>query len=512
MNTKSYKIIFALLSFSLLVVLLLQAFWIKNFYTQKQEEFNRIVYQVLSDISNKLNERENINFIKESAVPKTKITKTGKQVKVITSSTSKNTANSISDVDIFRELKMDTVFKENQHIIISDSVMRINNHHQTIIINNKVSKNIPKKEDINKLLDKMLMEIKTIDVSPIEDIHKDTLHDMMTREFESRGIFIPFEFSLRKEDAHTDKILAQSDGYKTNNKKYKADLSNKKVFRNNNYLYLQFPDEADFVFSSIKNMLILSLAFSLVIITVFYFTLKTILQQKKLSEVKNDFINNMTHELKTPIATISLAIDAINNNQVKSDEEKFKTYTSILKEENQKLNNHVERVLQMAMIDKGDLHLNKQEIDLVKIINSAIHTHKLQIEKQKAEVIFIHKLAEVYIVADELHLLTVFNNLMDNALKYSDKNCLIEIKLDLTIKNAIITIKDNGIGIEHSVQKKIFDKFYRVQSGNIHDVKGFGLGLSYVKSIIESHHGIITLNSEKGKGSEFEIKLPVNES
>lgn len=220
----------------------------------------------------------------------------------------------------------------------------------------------------------------------------------------------------------------------------------------------------------------------------------------------------MTHELKTPIATISLAIDAINNNQVKSDEEKFKTYTAILKEENQKLNNHVERVLQMAMLDKGDLHLNKQEIDLVKIINSAIHTHKLQIEKQKAEVIFIHKLAEVYIVADELHLLTVFNNLLDNALKYSDKNCLIEIRLNLTIKNAIIAIKDNGIGIEHSVQKKIFDKFYRVQSGNIHDVKGFGLGLSYVKSIIESHHGVITLNSEKGKGSEFEIKLPVNES
>lgn len=516
MNSKPYKIIFALLSFSLLVVLLLQGFWIRNFYTQKVDEFNKTVYQTLSDISSKLNERENLNFIKESAYPKTQttITKKDGSVKVIVSaSASSSTIPGISgpehDLNILKELSMDTLFGDNQQITISDSIVRMTNNHQTFVINKKTSKRIPKKEDINKLLDKMMAEIQTINVSPIEDLNEDSLNNLIKRELQTKGVFIPFEFLLKKETKNTDEILAQSKGFKKDHYAYKADLSNNKVFKDHNFLYLQFPDETGFVFARMKNMLFLASLFSLLIIIVFYFTLKTILSQKKLSEIKNDFINNMTHELKTPIATISLAIDAINNPQVKFDEERFHRYTSILKEENQKLNNHVERILQMALLDKGELQLHKQPVNLIAIINAAISAHKLQITQQNGTVVFDPQQKELMIIGDEYHLLTVFNNLLDNALKYSKQNCLVEIGVHKSSTDVTITIKDNGIGIEPGLHKKVFEKFYRVQGGNLHDVKGFGLGLSYVKSIIESHGGTIELYSELGNGSEFVIKLPL---
>lgn len=511
MNSKPYKFIFALLSFSLIVVLLLQGFWIKNFYSQQVDEFNRSVYQTLSEISDKLNERENINFIKESAFPKTKITKNGQSVKVIVSASSSN-HSPIKDVDILRELQMDTAFGENQQVIISDSIVRINNNHQTIVVNKTTSKSLPKKEDLNKLLDKMLTEIKTIDVSPIEDIHSDSLNRLIKTQLESKGLFIPFDFQLKKEDKNTDVIIAQSNNFNKDKKSYKSNLSNNRIFSDHNYLYVQFPKEAEFLFLRMKNILLLSIAFSLIMIAVFYLTLKTILKQKKINDIKNDFINNMTHELKTPIATISLAIDAINNSQVRMNEEKFNQYTAILKEENQKLNSHVERVLQMALLDKSELQLHKKKVNLVSIINSAIYTHKLQIAKQHAQIIFDDKQLDVFLNADEFHIQNACNNLLDNALKYSKENCQIEITIQRTLQNVVMVIKDNGIGIDSSLHQKVFEKFYRVQGGNLHDVKGFGLGLSYVKSIIESHQGNIELQSEKNKGSQFIIKLPLYEN
>lgn len=517
MNSKPYKIIFGLLSISLLAILLVQGFWIRNSYIQKLDEFNKIVYQTLADVSTKLNERENINFIKESAFPKTqtKITKKNGAVKVIVSASSSSTSNEVSpvrDIDILRTLSIDTAFGDQQVIISGDSVISMNNNHKTIVVNQKTKKRVPKKEDLNKLLDKMLTEIKTINVSPIEDINEDTLNNLIKRELETKGVFIPFEFLLKKETKNTDEIIARSKGFNQVDKVYKADLSNNKIFRDNNFLYLQFPDEADFVFSGIKKMLLLSALFSLIMILIFYFTLKTILKQKKMGEIKNDFINNMTHELKTPIATISLAIDALNNPQIKHNEEKFNQYTSILKEENQKLNNHVERVLQMALLDKSELELHKKQLNIIELINSAITTHQLQISKQYAQIIFDSHQEVIKIIADEFHLLSVFNNLLDNALKYSSENCAIEISIHKTSDTLSIAFRDNGIGIEPALQDKVFEKFFRVQGGNLHDVKGFGLGLSYVRSIIESHHGTIDLKSEKGKGSVFTIKLPINES
>jgi two-component system phosphate regulon sensor histidine kinase PhoR len=536
MISRSYKLIIVLLSISMLSVLLLQGFWISNFYTQKQEEFKRSVYEALGNINARLNEMDQLNFIKQSISPakatqtkliadtqkklnaknrnrgKTKLnvkaraTASSSDIRIITSSGMPFMGD--TNVRILQKLNMDTLF-ERQEIIISDSMISISNNGTKMYINRDIEPDVPDKNEIEKLLNKMLIEIKTIDVSPIEEIKTDSLKQIIRKELNALGMFIPFEFLLKKQDEATDKIIARSEHYNDSIASYKSDLSGKRVFSDHNYLYLQLPQESDYVFARMKNLIVLSAIFSLVMILVFYMTLRSIMRQKKLGDMKNDFINNMTHELKTPIATISLAIDAISNPQIKNDQEKFEQYAAILKEENQKLNAHVEHVLQMARLEKGDLQLQLSPVDLNRLVQVSVGAHQLQINSIGAK-IYLDLVPSLYIKADEFHIATVINNLLDNALKYSRENCEIHISTKRLDDMAVLSISDNGIGIDESLHKKIFEKFYRVQSGNLHDTKGFGLGLSYVKSIVEKHGGSIELKSVKGKGSEFTVKLPAH--
>jgi len=269
--------------------------------------------------------------------------------------------------------------------------------------------------------------------------------------------------------------------------------------------YLQ--STTGFIIKQMTGLLALSLFITILIAFVMIYTFRRMLSQEKLHRVKNDFINNMTHELKTPIATISLVVDGLNNPLVKNDAEKFDNYTRILKEENLKLNNHVERVLQMAMLDKGELQLNKQITDLVTITKDAIDNFKLQAQEKNTAIELSSSLPEIKILADKFHFQNAISNLIDNALKYSAPNCRIDIQIEKEQDKILIKIKDNGIGIDAALHEKIFEKFYRVQGGNLHDTKGFGLGLSYVRSIIKMHNGTVTLQSEKNKGSEFIITL-----
>ncbi|MGZ3931218.1 MAG: sensor histidine kinase [Bacteroidia bacterium] len=276
--------------------------------------------------------------------------------------------------------------------------------------------------------------------------------------------------------------------------------------RNDYRLELAYASTGSFLIRQMTGLLAVSLVFTLFIGFIIIYIFRRMMSQDKLHTLKNDFINNMTHELKTPIATISLAIDAINNPQVKQDEDKFENYTRILKEENRKLNSHVERVLQMALLDKGELQLHQQPVNIIALLNTTLAAYELQIRNRNANVI-LHGPGEVPVMADAFHLGNAFSNLLDNALKYSHDPCEIIISVTEQANDVSICFKDNGIGMHESEQQKAFDKFYRAQGGNLHDVKGFGLGLSYVKSIVASHGGSISLNSEKNRGSEFIIHL-----
>lgn len=506
MNSKPYKLIFALLSVSIVFILLLQGFWIRNFYYQKADEFDKTIYQSLAHIANKLQERENIQIIKHSITKKTNKPKTKKnqQLKVIVSSMD-NTANVIETSSSEDGKHLRTIISSNGNLIISDSLVQLNNAKKTTIVKKEI--NNQKDEEIEKLLNKMLLEIKTVDASYITNIKPDTLNNLIKKDLATKGLLIPFEFALERSKENVQKILLRSAGFLENSDAYKGDLSADKVFNTYVFLLLQFPGKSDHILKGMQNILALSIAFSLLIICTFYYSVRLILKQKKISEIKNDFINNMTHELKTPIATISLVVDGLNNPMVKNDNEKFDNYTRILKEENYKLNNHVERVLQMAMLDKGDLQLNKQSADLVAITKDAIATFKLQAQEKNAVIHFSPSLPELIFTMDKFHFQNAISNLIDNALKYSNQNCEIIISLEKDRNKIFLKIKDNGIGMDASLHEKIFEKFYRVQGGNLHDTKGFGLGLSYVRSIIEAHNGTITVQSEKNKGSEFIISL-----
>ncbi|MFZ1635084.1 MAG: HAMP domain-containing sensor histidine kinase, partial [Chitinophagales bacterium] len=242
---------------------------------------------------------------------------------------------------------------------------------------------------------------------------------------------------------------------------------------------------------------------------VFYYTVVILLRQKKLSEIKNDFINNMTHEFKTPLATISLAVDAVNNPMILKDESKIKHYTHIIKEENKRMNAQVEKVLQMALLDKNEISLSTDDIDIHDIIYRAVENISVQVEEKDGK-IDMELAAERYeLTGDEVHLSNVISNLLDNANKYSPEKPEIKITTESDDKGIYITVADHGIGMSNDDVKMIFEKFYRVPTGNVHNIKGFGLGLTYVKAIIEAHKGTIDVKSQPKKGSQFKLFLPI---
>ncbi|NDA60814.1 MAG: sensor histidine kinase [Chitinophagia bacterium] len=261
------------------------------------------------------------------------------------------------------------------------------------------------------------------------------------------------------------------------------------------------------ILSSLKWMLAGALVFMIVIIAAFYVTIKTLLNQKKLSEIKSDFINNMTHEFKTPIATISLAVDALKNEKVQAEPERAKYFTGIIKEENIRMNKQVEAILQAALMEKEEFKLNKKTLSVHRIIHQTIEKYQLQLQKQEGQVHLLLNASNDMIEGDEVHFTNAISNLFDNAIKYANGAPDITITTHSTRKQLVIQIADKGIGMNRETEKRIFEKFYRAHTGNIHQVKGFGLGMSYVKSIIDAHKGTIRVSSTLGKGSTFTMSF-----
>ena len=233
------------------------------------------------------------------------------------------------------------------------------------------------------------------------------------------------------------------------------------------------------------------------------------IRQKKISDIKTDFINNMTHEFKTPIATISIAVDSINNPKVIGNPDTIRNYTRVIKEENRRMNTRVEQVLQMALLDSSGFRLNEKDIDVHDIIRKVTDNIRLQTESREGRLSLLLEAEHSRILADESHINNILISILDNAIKYSDGKPEITVTTKNRTNTIIISVEDHGIGMSAETQKKIFDKFYRVTSGNIHNVKGFGLGLSYAKAIVLAHGGEIRVSSELGKGSLFEVVLPV---
>lgn len=279
-------------------------------------------------------------------------------------------------------------------------------------------------------------------------------------------------------------------------------------------LIVVIPAVKGIVLQSLRWNITMAALFSIIIIAAFYLTVRTMVRQKKLGDIKNDFINNMTHEFKTPIATISLAVDAMRNEKVIQDREKISYFNAIIKEENQRMNRQVETILKASQLEKQEVDLNLKPVHAHEVIKEVADNFTLQLEEKHGKAELLLNAQNDLIYADEIHFPNLVNNLIDNAIKYSKENVppMLKITTQTNAKNLVITIEDNGIGMNRETLKKIFERFYRAHTGNLHNVKGFGLGLSYVKTMVEAHGGAIKADSTLGKGSTFCIEIPLKKT
>ncbi|MFD2572334.1 sensor histidine kinase [Spirosoma soli] len=358
---------------------------------------------------------------------------------------------------------------------------------------------------------------------PIEDrVNRLALDTLLRQALVERGISIPFAYGVRTR--LQPKFLFTSMGtepHQLDVNGYKAALFPNNLMETGNYVYVYFPTQKQFIMSQLGFTFGASVVLILVILACFYIAISTIVRQKKLADIKNDFINNMTHEFKTPISTISLAVEMAQeqlrsegNNLSSAPESggkldvRLTRYMGIIRDETRRLGSHVEKVLQMALLDRGEIKLKLSSVNVHDVIEKVLNNIGIQIEQREGEVDLDFEAENEIIEADEVHLTNILYNLLDNAIKYSPEHPHITIQTRSLPEGISITVADQGLGMTKEQISRIFEKFYRVPTGNRHDVKGFGLGLSYVKKMIDEHHGQIQVESQPGKGSSFEIILP----
>lgn len=276
-------------------------------------------------------------------------------------------------------------------------------------------------------------------------------------------------------------------------------------------LVLIIYDMQDFVLRSVSWMIGVAVLFTLIIIAAFYLTIRTILTQKKLSEMKTDFINNMTHELRTPLATIAIAVDTLKNEKVIGNRDQLLSIGQIIKNENLRMNTQVEQILQAAQLDINQVLKGKVELHVHEVMKKIQDKFALQVGERNAQVTYHLNASDDGVMGHPVHFVNMISNLIDNALKYSKEDVapVIEVTTENSRRNIVITVKDNGIGMTKDTQSKIFDKFYRAHTGNVHNVKGFGLGLNYTRKMVEAHNGTILVKSQLGEGSTFIVTLPL---
>ena len=369
----------------------------------------------------------------------------------------------------------------------------------------------PTVTDINQLISAMLNNTPFQQVS--EKITENQLDSLIKNEMLKRGINTNYVFgvyeattgvSLYEQDSLTAAFNKQLITKGINIQFFVDDFMLKQPF-----ISIFFPKKNGYIFRKMFLILSISLLLILTVIYAFYYTVNTIYKQKQLSEIKNDFINNMTHELKTPISTIQLACEALADSEMNSLESQG-TFIEMIKDENARLKALVDTVLKTAILDKGQVKLNEEPINLLDVLNRVKDNFSLKISQLGGEIKIKNDSPELIFEGDNQHMTNVFQNLIDNAIKYSSEIPKISISTLKTIDNYVVTVTDNGIGISRENLDKIFEKLYRVPTGDLHNVKGFGLGLNYVKSIVELHGGNISVKSTKDKGSSFIITLPLN--
>ncbi len=414
----------------------------------------------------------------------------------------------------FLWLKSAKEVKEQQLI---DNINRATNAAAEKLVQDKRFPGFNKNSNLLFPNDKISMEFNKSSV--IQRFTKEEISDIIRSALDKNNLKdIPFEFAVTQNSLAGDEIKTE------NFIKYYIDTvnnthhiiplivptgSNFESLVKEEFLVIIVPNQSNIILKEITWFILGAILFTIIITTAFFLTIRTLLRQKKLSEIKSDFINNMTHEFKTPLATISLAVDALKNEKVSSDKEKTNYFTAVIKEENKRMNKQVETILQAALLDKQEVQLNLKKRSAHELITSALNNIALPVNEKQGTLEINLDAQKDMVMADEVHFTNLINNLLDNAVKYSGENLVLKLQTNNVGNNLRIKIEDNGIGMNKETLSRIFEKFFRAHTGNIHNVKGFGLGLSYVKTMVDAHKGTIKAESTLGKGSCFLITFPL---
>lgn len=531
-NKYNIRFIATLAAVALIGLIIIQLYWISNAVTLNEQRFEQEVSESLNNVVYKLDKKstaakitKRINFRKQGIRWLMEHDSIGKSFGLsdgnISDKTKYEQKNKKMNVKIFEEVSTDSngvVSKQSKeraytvdsiHPIAFDIDNNITKKNEVIInsfdtTNENFQKFLQKSDVVNDIFDELISITTYSDV----DFKIDTpsISKILQEEFLNKGITANYEYgiigNLPQDNTSASQELLQS--------KFKVNLTPNNIFINQKYLSVYFPSQTRYILNAMWLMLSGSALLILVLVILFYYTISTIVKQKKLSEIKNDFINNMTHEFKTPISTISLACEVLGDNSIEKSPQRIGNYVKMINEENKRLGLLVENILQTAILDKGAFILHLEEVDVHQIMEHTISNIRLQVERKEGAIVTELNAINHFIKADKTHLTNILYNLLDNALKYSESKPFVKIKTENIGNEILISVQDNGIGISKENQKKIFDTLYRVSTGNIHNVKGFGIGLSYVKTVVEKHQGTVLVESELGKGSTFILKLPVN--
>lgn len=521
MKKHRIKIIVLIMTLSVTGLIAVQIFWLRNVIKVEEERFERRVNEALLSVAEKIDKQEvaeNVfGRIERSPInPNKKLNGTKGSKKIIKDSIEHIAflvTDSIKKPIANFQYRYLTGGNDSTKITIfkNDSLS-----HGAIMIRNNFT--WQRKLDSLVVKKKQLVEDVVTDIIRVntgkkieERINTVQLNNFISDELKRKGINTDFSFGILK--SHPDTLVLLKEGtniaelYKSRTRTF---LFPDEVFNAPNQLIVYFPNKSTYLLSTVSGMLVLSMILIIVISVLFYKTLQMFITQKKITDIKNDLINNITHEFKTPISTISIACEALQEPELVKETSSVKRYTSIIKEENERLRMMVETLLNTAAFEKGTIHLNKEKLDINDLVKSAVSKFEEVIKKQNGVVELTLYENPLNCEIDGFHLINCLSNLIDNAIKYNEREPVIKIKTSIVNNNAVITINDNGIGITKDQAEKIFDTFYRVPTGNIQNVRGNGIGLSYCKKIIEAHSGNISLSSKLGEGSTFEISLPIN--
>ena len=520
MGKKLFVLLVILMSLSLVGIIFVQAYFINNTFKNEEEQFTFNVKKALTYTSDKVVQLEYDKYVNE--------------LKKLLAQGTVPDSTDLRSILVYKQNESANqivvyntgVLEENFKIpsLIDIGLDSLNFSKYTGFTTKQVFKNtdldsdlaIAPDETINSIysLNKLQMAVfeaqyrEEAQNTPIHlRVSKETIKELLGKKLFEDGIDINFEYAIYHKDLAT-KI--QSNNFELQQTK----TFGVPIFLDNNdeseySLYVNFPNRNKFILSTIIGMAILAIVFTIIIIIAYSSALYQLIKQRQISQIKTDFINNMTHEFKTPIATINLALDAIRNPKIINDQDKVKRYLGMIKDENKRMHAQVENVLRISKLEKNELNISKVRVRLHDLINDAVAHIELIVENRNGYVETHFEAINCDVLANETHFTSVIVNMLDNAVKYSNDEPKIDIYTENVGNNILLKIKDQGNGMTKSVQKRVFEKFYREHTGDVHNVKGHGLGLAYVKRIVDDHQGHVSVESEKGKGSTFIIKLPL---